>query len=364
MDRRTFFKTTAAGMAAATAPLAAGADPGAPPAAIQVGHSAANTTPGGLVKATGPVTARLAQHPDMKYRPLGRTGERLSMIGLGGFHLAKPGGPNADEAVRLAHAAIDAGVTFCDNCWDYNDGESERRLGTALQHGYRDRVFLMTKIDGRTGRAFQDQLDESLRRLKTDHLDLVQFHEIIRPDDPEKVFAKGSALEVALRNREQGKVRYIGFTGHKSPAIHAHMFAVADAHQFHFDTVQMPLNVMDAHFNSFEQMVLPIALRHETAVLGMKTFGDPFILDSKVATPMEMLHYSMSLPTALQVLGIDNIHVLRQSLEAVRTYAPLTAEQRAAILAKSLKVASDGATERYKVSTHFDGTVQHPHWLG
>jgi predicted aldo/keto reductase-like oxidoreductase len=368
MDRRSFIKTTALGAAAAAASAAsAQADPipGTVPHPVTlVGRSADNTTQGGVVKPVGPVTSKLAEHPDMKYRPLGRTGERLSMIGLGGFHLAKPGGLNADEAVKLAQAAIDSGITFCDNCWDYNGGESEIRLGNALQNGYRDRVFLMTKIDGRTGKAFQDQLDESLRRLKTDHLDLLQFHEIIRPDDPEKVFASGAALEVALRNREQGKLRYIGFTGHKSPAIHAHMFAVADSHGFHFDTVQMPLNVMDAHFNSFEQMVLPIALKHDTAVFGMKTFGDPFILESKVCTPMEMLHYSMSLPTTLQVLGIDNINVLRQSLDAVKTYAPLTAEQRADILGRSLKVASDGATERYKVSHHFDGTIQHPHWLG
>ena len=369
MDRRSFIKATALGAASAAASVATSAQAEAIPGTVPhpvtlVGKSAENTTQGGVVKATGPVTSKLAQHPDMKYRPLGRTGERLSMIGLGGFHLAKPGRLNPNEAVKLAQAAIDSGINFCDNCWDYNDGESEKRLGNALQDGYRDRVFLMTKIDGRTGKAFQEQLDESLRRLKTDHLDLLQFHEIIRPDDPEKVFAPGAALEVALRNREQGKLRYIGFTGHKSPAIHAHMFAVADAHGFHFDTVQMPLNVMDAHFNSFEQMVLPIALKHHTGVLGMKTFGDPFIFDAKVCTPMELLHYSMSLPTTLQVLGIDSINILRQSLEAVKTYAPLTAEQRASILGKSLKVASDGATERYKVSNHFDGTINHPHWLG
>ena len=383
MDRRRFIKTTAAGIATAAgvatvrdaaeannmqqhSPLDAGAQPATVPNPInQLGTAHENTTQGGVVKPTGPVTSKIAENPDMKYRPLGNTGERLSMIGLGGFHLAKPGGLNADEAVKLAHAAIDAGITFCDNCWDYNGGESEKRLGVALsQGGYRDRVFLMTKIDGRTAKAAQDQIDESLSRLRTDHLDLLQFHEIIRPDDPEKVFAPGAALEVALRNREQGKIRYIGFTGHKSPAIHAHMFAVADQHNFHFTTVQMPLNVMDAHYDSFEHTVLPIALAHGTSVLGMKTFGDPFILDSKVASPMEMLHYSMSLPTTLQVLGIDTINVLRQSLEAVKTYAPLTQEQRAAILAKSAKVASDGSTERYKVSHHFDGTINNPHWLG
>jgi aryl-alcohol dehydrogenase-like predicted oxidoreductase len=367
MDRRSFIRTTAAGVAAAAAAQHSGAAPvlGTVPHPVTlVGSLPENTTQGGVVKATGPVTSKIQQHPEMKYRPLGHTGERLSMIGLGGFHLAKPGGLNAEEAVGVARSAIDAGITFCDNCWDYNGGESERRLGNALQNGYRDRVFLMTKIDGRTAKAAQQQIDESLGRLKTDHLDLLQFHEIIRPDDPEKVFARGAALEVALRNREQGKLRYIGFTGHKSPAIHAHMFAVADAHNFHFDTVQMPLNVMDAHYDSFEQQVLPVALAHRTAVFGMKTFGDPFILESGVATPTELLHYSMSLPTTLQVLGIDSMKILHQSLEAVRKYQPLTLVQRGAILKKSLQTAADGSTERYKTTHHFDGTIKHPEWLG
>jgi aryl-alcohol dehydrogenase-like predicted oxidoreductase len=363
MDRRAFISTTVA--VAACPVVSAVADAATAPHPITVvGNAPENTTLGGVVKPTGPVTSKIAENPDMKYRPLGSTGERVSMIGLGGFHLARPGGPSADEAVKLVHAAIDGGITFCDNCWDYNGGESERRLGTALQNGYRDRVFLMTKIDGRTGQSAQQQIDESLQRLKTDHLDLLQFHEIIRPDDPEKVFAPGAALEIVLRNREQGKLRYIGFTGHKSPAIHARMFAVAEQHHFHFDTVQMPLNIMDAHFDSFEQRVLPIALAQQTAVLGMKTFGDPFILQSGVAGPLEMLHYAMSLPTALQVLGIDKPEVLQQSLDAVRTYAPLTAQQKAAVLGKSAQVAASGSTERYKISHHFDGTIKNPHWLG
>ncbi len=364
MDRRSFIRTTAAGVAAAAIAPHAGAAPAAPHPITQLGTSPENTTQGGVVKPTGPVTAKLAENPDMKYRPLGPTGERLSMIGLGGFHLAKPGGMDTKQAIFVARAAIDAGVTFCDNCWDYNGGESEIRLGKALQNGYRDRVFLMTKLDGRTGKAFDDQLHTSLSRLQTDHLDLLQFHEIIRPDDPEKVFAPGAALDMALRAREQGKIRYIGFTGHKSPAIHAHMFEVADQHHFHFDTVQMPLNVMDAHYDSFEQRVLPIALAHHTAVFGMKTFGDPFILNSGVCTPMELLHYSMSLPTTLQVLGIDSLDILKQSLDAVKTYAPLTPEQRAYILGKSAQVASNGSTEKYKTTHHFDGTINNPQWLG
>jgi diketogulonate reductase-like aldo/keto reductase len=363
MDRRDFIKT-AVGIAAVAGARPAPAQSAAPHPITIVGTSPENTTPGGVVTPTGPVTAKLAQNPAMKYRPFGNTGERLSMIGLGGFHLAKPGGPTAKEATDLVHAAIEGGVTFCDNCWDYNGGESEKRLGNALQDGWRNRVFLMTKIDGRTEKAAQQQIDESLKRLKTDHLDLLQFHEIIRPEDPETVFAPGAALSVALRAREQGKLRYIGFTGHKSPAIHAHMFEVADAHGFHFDSVQMPLNVMDAHYDSFEQRVLPIALARHTAVFGMKTFGDAFILESQVLTPSDLLAYSLSLPTTLQVLGIDTPAVLKQSLDAVASYQPLTPARRAEILAKSAARAADGSTERYKVSHHFDGTIQNPEWLG
>ena len=315
--------------------------------------------------APGLVTASIAQHPDMKYRTLGHTGERMSLVGLGGFHLARPGGPTSEEAVRLVHAGIEAGVNFCDNCWDYNGGESEIRLGRALsQGGYRNRAFLMTKIDGRTAKAATAQIDESLRRLKTDHLDLLQFHEIIRMGDPERVFADGGALEAVLRAREQGKLRYIGFTGHKSPAIHRHMFDVADQHGFRFDTVQMPLNVMDAHFDSFEQGVLPVALAHGTGVLGMKTFGDHFILDSGVATPTEMLHYPMSLPVSIQVCGIDNPMVLAQALDAVRSFVPPTDAERVALLSRTAVAAKDGGTERYKVSDHFDGTAHNPQWLG
>ena len=350
MERRTFIKATAAGVAAAAM---------APPAYAQV-----ETSQGGTIKAMGPVTSRIAEHPDMKYRALGRTGERVSLVGMGGYHLAKPGGPTSDEAIRIVHAGLEAGINFCDNCWDYNGGESEVRLGRALARGWRDRTFLMTKIDGRTAKAAMHQIETSLTRLQTDHVDLLQFHEIIRMDDPERVFAQGGALEAVLRAREQGKLRYIGFTGHKSPAIHKHMFEVADRHGFHFDTVQMPLNVMDAHYDSFEQGVLPVALAHGTAVMGMKAFGDPFILDTKAVSPIEMLHYPMSLPVALQITGIDSLPILQQALQAVRSFAPFTPEQRAAILSRTAELARDGHTEHYKVSNHFDGTVHNPQWLG
>ncbi len=358
MERRAFIKATATGIAAAAVPPAAHAQ-----AAAQTEQTQAGQPQLGQAQA-GPVTSRIPEHPDMKYRPLGRTGERVSLVGLGGFHLAKPGGATSDEAIRIVHAAIDAGINFCDNCWDYNGGESEERLGRALAHGWRDRVFLMTKIDGRTAEAATRQLEQSLARLRTDHLDLLQFHEIIRMDDPERVFAQGGALEAVLKAREQGKLRYIGFTGHKSPAIHRHMFDVADRHGFHFDTVQMPLNVMDAHFDSFEQGVLPVALAHGTAAMGMKAFGDPFILDSKVVSPIEMLQYPMNLPIALQITGIDSMPILHQALEAVRSFTPLTPEQRVALLARTADVARDGHTEKYKISNHFDGTGKNPQWLG
>ena len=350
MERRSFIKATAIGLAAVGV---------APAAFAQI-----ETSQGGAVKPTGPVTSKIPQHADMKYRPLGQTGEMVSLIGVGGFHLAKPGGATNAEAIRIVHAAIDNGINFCDNSWDYNGGESEVRLGRALERGWRDRVFLMTKIDGRTEKAAMRQLEQSLSRLQTDHIDLLQFHEIIRMDDPERVFAPHGALDAVLKARDQGKVRYIGFTGHKSPAIHLHMFAVADAHHFHFDTVQMPLNVMDAHFDSFEKHVLPVALAHGTAVLGMKPFGDPFIVDSKVASPIEMLQYPMNLPISIEITGIDKMPILHQDLHAVRTFVPLTPEQRADLLARTARVASSGKTEKYKTTRHFDSTAKNPQWLG
>jgi diketogulonate reductase-like aldo/keto reductase len=351
MDRRDFIKTAALGVAAAAVARAASAQ--------------IETRQGGTAQPSGPVTSQIPENPDMKYRPLGQTGEFVSLVGVGGYHLAKPGGATSDEAVKIVHAALDAGINFCDNCWDYNGGESEIRLGKALgQGGWRNRTFLMTKIDGRDARTAMAQLDQSLRRLQTDHLDLLQFHEVIRMNDPERIFAAGGALEAVLRAREQGKLRYIGFTGHKSPAIHNHMFAVAAQHKFHFDTVQMPLNVMDAHYDSFEQHVIPTAVAAGTAVMGMKAFGDPFILRSNVVTPIEMLQYPMNLPISIQITGIDSMPILQQALQAVRTFQPLTPEQRVALLDRSAPVARTGQTERYKVSHHFDGTVQNPQWLG
>jgi len=297
------------------------------------------------------------------YRTLGRTRERVSIIGIGGYHLARPG-TEAQESIRIVRTALDEGINFLDNCWDYNGGESEIRMGKALRDGYRQRAFLMTKIDGRDRATATSQINESLKRLQTDHIDLLQFHEIIRDSDPNRIFAADSALEAVRQAQKAGKVRYIGFTGHKSPEIHLKMLATASAHQFTFDTVQMPLNVMDHHFESFEAKVLPVLLKQNIGVLGMKPMGDHFILQSKTATALECLHYSMNLPTSVVITGCDSMTILRQALDAARNFQPMSKDQVATLLAKTAKAAQSGEYELYKTSHHFDGTFQNPQWLG
>jgi predicted aldo/keto reductase-like oxidoreductase len=340
MDRREFLMTaTAAGVAAVT------------PATAQQPPNAKNDRP---------------TVPGMQYRELGRTGEKVSAIGLGGYHIGKQQDPA--ESIHLIRAAIDRGITFMDNCWDYNDGISEVRMGQALRDGYRQRVFLMTKIDGRTKNAAARQIEQSLGRLQTDVIDLIQFHECIRLDDPDRIFAPGGAVEAVMAARQAGKVRYVGFTGHKDPVVHLRMFEIADKHNFHFDTVQMPVNVLDAHFRSFIQQVLPVAQQHGTAVLGMKAFGDHFILDAmqqnKIATPIEMLRYCLSLPIATQITGIDSMPILDQAVAAVKDFTPMDAEQRAALLARTRDLAENGRYELFKTTPHFDGTIKNPAWLG
>ena len=296
------------------------------------------------------------------YRNLGHTAERVSIVGIGGYHLGKQADPN--ESIAIIRKALDEGVNFLDNCWDYNGGESEVRMGKALRDGYRQKAFLMTKIDGRTKAAANQQLEESLRRLQTDHIDLLQFHEVIRDTDPDRIFAEGGAAEAVLAARRAGKIRFIGFTGHKSPDIHLKMLSTAAEHHFSFDTVQMPLNVMDAHFDSFEKKVLPVLVKNGTGVLGMKPFGDHFILDSKTATPIECLHYPMNLPTSAVITGCDSLQILDQALQAARSFKPMSEAQVAALLAKTANAAQAGAFERYKTSHHFDGTFANPQWLG
>lgn len=296
-------------------------------------------------------------------RTLGRTGEKVSIVGIGGYHLARPG-LEEQEGIRIVRAALDEGVNFLDNCWDYNGGESEVRMGKALQDGYRQKAFLMTKIDGRDKATASSQINESLTRLQTDHIDLLQFHEVIRDSDPDRIFATGGALEAVQQAQKAGKVRYIGFTGHKSPEIHLKMLATASSHQFTFDAVQMPLNVMDHHFSSFEARVLPVLLKQNIGVLGMKPMGDHFILQSKTVTAVECLHYAMNLPTSVVITGCDSMQILQQALDAARSFQPLSNGQITTLLAKTAKAAQSGEYELYKTSHHFDGTFQNPQWLG
>jgi len=298
----------------------------------------------------------------ISYRTLGRTREKVSLIGLGGYHLGKQADPQ--ESIRIIRTGLDEGLNFLDNCWDYNGGESEVRMGNALRDGYRQKAFLMSKIDGRTKAAATSQINESLRRLQTDRIDLMQFHEVIRETDPERIFAEGGAMEAALEAKKDGKIRYIGFTGHKSPEIHLKMLATASKNKFTFDAVQMPLNVMDAHFDSFEKRVLPVLLQGDIGVLGMKPMGDHVILDSKTATPVECLHYAMNLPTSVVITGCDSLPILQQALHAARRFQPMNTSEVSALLAKTAKAAEAGKFELYKTSHHFDGTFANPQWLG
>jgi aryl-alcohol dehydrogenase-like predicted oxidoreductase len=304
-----------------------------------------------------------AREAGIPYRELGRTGERVSAIGLGGWHLALPG-VSEQLALRIVRRAIDEGINFLDNSWDYNGGASERRMGKALRGGYREKVFLMTKIDGRSGTAAARQLDESLRRLKTDRIDLVQHHEVLRFDDPHRVFDTRGANAALVAARKAGKLRYIGFTGHKDPRVHLHMLEVAREHGFRFDAVQMPLNVMDAHYRSFARLVVPELVKDGIGVLGMKSMGNGIILKSRVVTAIECLHYALNLPTSVVITGIDSMDVLHQAIEAVDTFQPMTDADVEAILRKSAPAAARGEFELFKTTSIFDATATNPDWLG
>jgi aryl-alcohol dehydrogenase-like predicted oxidoreductase len=300
---------------------------------------------------------------EMIYRELGSTGEKVSAIGLGGWHLALK---YVDEplAIKLVRAAIDRGMTFMDNCWDYNEGASEIRMGKALRDGYRERVFLMTKIDGRSKKEATRQLEESLKRLKVETIDLVQHHEILRFEDPHRIFDDEGANAALLEAKKAGKLRYIGFTGHKDPRIHLHMLEVAEQHGFHFDTVQMPLNVMDAHYRSFEKQVLPELVRKKIGVLGMKCMANGILLKSNTVKPIECLHYALNLPTSVVITGIDSMQILDQAFEAVRTFQPMTSGEVESLLKKTAAAASNGEFEPFKTTSIFDGTAENPEWLG
>lgn len=305
---------------------------------------------------------RPSQH-EMPYRVLGSTAEKVSAIGVGGWHL---GLSAVDEqlSIRIVRTAIDRGINFMDNSWDYNNGTSETRMGKALQGGYRDKAFLMTKIDGRSKKLAMSQLEESLRRLQVDCIDLVQHHEILRHEDPHRIFAEGGANAALVEAREAGKLRYIGFTGHKDPQVHLHMLEVAAAHGFKFDAVQMPLNVMDAHYRSFEKLVMPELVRHNIGILGMKSMANGILLKSNTVTALECLHYALNLPTSVVITGIDSMEVLDQAFEAARTFHPISDQQITQLLSKTAQAASSGEFEPFKTTSIFDSTAQNPQWLG
>ena len=317
---------------------------------------------GPMAGAPGENDIELPAGGTMPRRPLGRTGVETSAIGLGGYHL---GLASSDaEATRIVHFAQDHGVTFFDNCWDYNDGTSEERLGRALaEGGRRAKAFVMTKLDGRTKAAAAEQLNQSLKRLKTDVIDLVQIHEVIRMNDAERVFAPGGAIEALVEARKAGKIRFTGFTGHKSPAIHLHMLEVAKKNGYRFDTVQLPINVLDAHYESFEKNVVPVLQGEGIAVLGMKPMGSGLILESGAVRADECLRYALSAPTSVVITGCDTMGVLKQALRVAFIFKPLSSPERQALLARTAKAAAGGRFEQFKTTERFDGTTQNPKWL-
>src|SRR3954452_11220429 len=298
----------------------------------------------------------------MIYRKLGGTGERGSAIGLGGYHIGVP--KDEDEGIRIIRSAVDRGITFLDNSCDYHNGGSEICMGKALKDGYRKRVFLMTKYNGRTKKAAAEQIDESLKRLQVETVDLIQFHENIRMEDPDRYFAPGGAHEAVMEAKKAGKVRYIGFTGHKDPAVHLRMLDVAAQHGFHFDSCQMPLNVLDYHFRSFAHNVVPRLVKEGTAVLGMKPMAFGNVLKAGVATPIECLQYALNLPTSVVITGCDSMARLDQALEAARTFKPFSEAQLSALVAKTKQAALTGRFEPFKTTAQFDGTASHPEWMG
>jgi predicted aldo/keto reductase-like oxidoreductase len=296
-------------------------------------------------------------------RKLGRADAEVSIIGIGGYHLGL-GSVTEQDAITVIRKALDEGINFLDNCWDYNAGVSEERMGKALQDGYRQKAFLMTKLDGRTGAESRKQLEQSMTRLKTDHIDLVQIHEVIRMTDPEQAFQAGNVVDVLKQARKEGKIRFIGFTGHKSPEMHLNMIEVADKHGFTFDTVQMPVNALDEHYDSFGQKVIPVAQKHGMAILGMKPLSNAAILKLGTVTAPEALHYAMSVPVTMTITGCQSLANLEQALGVARNFKPMNAEQKIALLQRTAPMAPDGKFEDYKSSHMYDGTFHNPQWLG
>src|SRR5271165_5909904 len=297
---------------------------------------------------------------DMIYRTLGRTGVKVSAIGLGGYHI---GNPSEAEGIRIIRTAIDRGMTFMDNCWDYHDGESEIRMGKALRDGYRQKIFLMTKFDGRTRLSTARQIDESLKRLQTDVIDLMQYHENIRMEDPDRFFSPDGPLEALLAAKQAGKIKYIGFTGHKDPAVHLRMLELADRHKFHFDSAQMPINILDYSFRSFRHEVAPKLMDRGIALLGMKPMASGNIPQNGIATAIECLHYALSQPTSVVITGCDSMQRLDQAFEAAKTFRPLTPAEMSALAARTKAAALTGKFEPFKTTAQFDGTARKPEWM-
>jgi predicted aldo/keto reductase-like oxidoreductase len=295
------------------------------------------------------------------FRNLGSTGERVSAIGLGGYHI---GVPDEGEGIRIIRTALDRGITFLDNSWDYHDGGSEVRMGKALRDGYRKKAFLMTKYNGRTRPSAAQQIDDSLRRLQTDHIDLIQFHENIRMSDAEKYFAPGGAHEAVMAAKKAGKVRYVGFTGHKDPSIHLHMLDLAAKNGFHFDSCQMPLNVLDYHFRSFAHQVVPRLVAEKTAVLGMKPLASGLMFNLKQVDAIACLHYALNLPTSVVINGCDSMERLEQAFQAMKTFKPMSEAEVQALVSKTKDAALSGRIERFKTSEDFDGTTHNPSSMG
>jgi predicted aldo/keto reductase-like oxidoreductase len=295
------------------------------------------------------------------YRNLGSTKERVSAIGLGGYHI---GVPKEEEGIRIIRTALDRGLNFLDNSWDYHDGGSEICMGKALRDGYRQKAFLMTKYNGRTRASAAQQIDDSLKRLQTDHIDLIQFHENIRMTDPDKYFGPGGAHEAVMAAKQAGKVRYIGFTGHKDPSIHLHMLDMAAKNGFHFDTCQMPLNVLDYHFRSFAHQVVPRLVAEKTAVLAMKPLANGLIFHLDNIDAVACLHYSLNLPTSVVMNGCDSLERLDQAFHAMKTFKPMSAAEVEALTAKTRDAAMSGSVERFKTSEDFDGTSHNPSSMG
>jgi len=337
-NRRDFLHATAAGVAAASMAGAAEAQQVVQQPVIQQ-----------------PVVQQPVNAGGIPLRPLGKTGQMVSLLCLGGHASTNPKKMSEAESLKLIQRAVDEGITFMDNCWDYHDGEAEERMGKALaEGGRRDKVLLMTKVCGRSAKEAQSNLEDSLRRLKTDRIDLWQFHEIVYDNDPDWIFAPDGAFQTGLKAVQEGKVRYLGFTGHKDPIIHLKMLTMP----YDWASVQMPLNVMDVHYRSFQRHVLPALLQRQIGVLAMKSLGGNGSIVTKAGVPVEeALRYVLSLPISTLVSGIDSEKVLDQNLKIVRGFQPLNLQERAAIEGRTLAMAGDGRFELFKSSKMFDGPV-------